>query len=454
MALIDRLGLKSGASKILINSGYLFFEKFLNLGLAFIVSIYVIRYLGPEKYGLWQYSVSLVALILPLGRLGTPHLAIRDLVLKDDDQSQKRKILGSIFTLMLSAGIVGAILISVIGFKVNPDKVVRILILIASTELIFQGFEVFDYWFQSKVLSKYSVIAKSVAQVLVTLLKVVFVFFDLGLILISATLIIGGVIRGFIYLYYYIREDESVLKWEFDKVYVINLLRNSWPLIISGLSLAIYMKIDQVMIRNILGDIEVGNYAVAAKLSEIWYFIPMSVISSVFPSIINSKKESISKYNKRMQYLYNILSFIAFCIAIPMTFLSDSIVKLLFGIEFIEAGTVLSIHIWAGIFVFMGVARSKWIVNENYQFYGMIFNVIGAFVNVVLNLFLIPQFGILGAAWATVISLALSGWLLALCVQKTRIAFYMNSKAIMNTILVFPVIKSVKQIYRDSYKKE
>lgn len=449
MSIPERFSLTKGAKKIFVNSGYLFFEKILNMGLSFIVSIYVVRYLGPEEYGLWQYSISLVALIMPLGRLGTTHLAIRDLVLSSNEE-RKCEILGTVFTLMFITGIIGAIIISFIGSQIETEKVVIVLIIIASTELFFQGLEVFDYWFQSKVLSKYSVLAKSAAQVTVTLLKLFFVFFDLGLILISFTVVIGGIIRSTLYIYFYLKKNESITKWKFDSFYAKNLLKNSWPLIISGLSLAIYMKIDQVMLRNMVSAVAVGNYAVAVKLSGIWYFIPMSVISSVFPSIINSKKDSLRKYNNRLQYLYTILVFIAFIIAVPMTFLSDFLVQFLFGSEYIDAGKVLSIHIWAGIFVFMGVARSKWIINENYQFYGMLFNIIGAVTNVLLNLIFIPKYGIVGAAWATVISQALSAWFLAIFVKETRIAFFMHSKAMLNTILLYPVYTSIKEVYEEA----
>ena len=173
----------------------------------------------------------------------------------------------------------------------------------------------------------------------------------------------------------------------------------------------------------------------------------MVVISSVFPSIIRSKNESLKKYYNRLQQLHSVMAAMAIFIAVVITICSQFLVVVLYGEEFSSAGIVLSIHVWAGIFVFLGVVRSKWIVNENYQIYGMIFNLSGAIVNILLNVFFIPRYGILGAAWATVISQALSATFLAILFHKTRVMFFMHIKSITGVLLLFPAYKDIKEIY-------
>jgi len=442
------MNFSSEFKKIIRNTGFLFGEKVINMGLGLFVGIWVARYLGPEDYGLLQYAQSLVALVAAIGTLGTTQIVIRDLVAKPKER--EGQILGTAFFLMLIAGFFTALFIIGIGFLLNNDSLTRLLIIICSVTLVLQAFQVFDYWFQSKVLSKYSVYARTIATVIVSILKVGFIILSLNLVYFALAVIISGVISTSIWIFNYKSLGKKLSSWSFDSQYAKILLNDAWPLILSGISVAVYMKIDQVMLKSMVDANAVGNYAVAVKVSELWYFIPVTIASSVFPSIINSKKDSIEKYHRRLQYLYDVMAGVALIIAIPMTFLSDLVIQTLFGSEYVLAGGVLAVHIWAGIFVFLGVARSKWIINENYQFYGMIFTVTGALSNVVLNLWLIPISGIMGAVWATVISQAISAWLCAGIIKNTRIAFIMHTRSIVNAILIYPAIRSIKNIFREA----
>jgi len=163
------------------------------------------------------------------------------------------------------------------------------------------------------------------------------------------------------------------------------------------------MKIDQVMIKEMLGAEQVGHYAAAVRLSEAWYFVPMAITSSVFPAIINAKKQSEALYYQRLQKLYDLMVWLAVAIALPTTFLAPWVIRVLYGEAFLPAAGVLSIHIWAGVFVFLGVACGRWFLCENYikkNFYRTLF---GMVINVVLNLILIPAYGIYGAAIATLL---------------------------------------------------
>jgi len=418
------------------------------MGLSLLVGIWVARYLGPGDFGLWQYANSLVGLVTTVATLGTTNIVIRDLV--NEPEEEEDRILGTSFILMLGAGAVAAIIIIGVGFWLNNETVTRWLIVIASVNLILVAFNAFDYWFQSKVLSKYSVYARTIAQVVVSVLKVLFILLSLSVIYFAMTVIVGGILRSIVWLYSYEKQEKKVTNWGFDPDYAKGLLKDSWPLILSGLSVAVYMKIDQVMLKSMMDANAVGNYAVAVRVSELWYFIPMTVASSVFPAIIQSKKDSIEKYHRRLQYLYDVMAGMAIAIAIPMTFLSDWLIQLLFGSEYALAGGVLAVHIWAGIFVFLGVARGKWIINENYQFYGMVCTVSGALANVVLNIWLIPLLGIMGAAWATVASQAIAAWLLGYFLQEIKISSKMIAKAIISSILIYPCYKSVKNILKEA----
>jgi PST family polysaccharide transporter len=215
-----------------------------------------------------------------------------------------------------------------------------------------------------------------------------------------------------------------------------SLLKDSWPILLSGISIMIYMKIDQIMLGHMIGDKAVGIYSTALRISELWYFIPVVLVASVFPAILESKKRSEKEYYKRLQILYDVMVVTSVGIALPMTFLSTSIVTLLFGEAYHEAGTVLSIHIWAAVFVFLGTASSIWFTAENRQALSLQQTVIGAFVNVALNLWLIPVYDVAGAALASVLSYAIAGLFADLIYKETRKIFFMKVRA-LNPLAIY-----------------
>jgi len=158
------------------------------------------------------------------------------------------------------------------------------------------------------------------------------------------------------------------------------------------------------MIKETLNNEAVGQYAAAVRISEAWYFIPIVITNSLFPSIVNAKKQSEDLYYTRLQNLYTFMVWMAIAVAVPMTFLSGWIINVLFGSEYSQAANVLKIHIWAGVFVFLGVAFSKFLISENFTKKAFARTFIGAIMNVSLNYFMIPKFGISGAAIATLLS--------------------------------------------------
>lgn len=175
--------------------------------------------------------------------------------------------------------------------------------------------------------------------------------------------------------------NSLAVKFERAKI----LLSDSWPLALSSMAIMVYMKIDQIMLGQMIGDEAVGIYSAALRFSEIWYFIPMTIVASVFPAILEAKIQNEELYYLRLQQLYNLMIMISLPIAIVMTFLSDWIVTIVFGVDYEQAGLVLAIHIWASIFVFLGVAGGQWYIAEN----KLVLSLQRAFVGAISNIFLI-----------------------------------------------------------------
>jgi O-antigen/teichoic acid export membrane protein len=400
-----KINLKSESfKKYFKNTFWLFTEKILRILISFAVTILVIRYLGPEEFGLLSYAISFYGLFSAISVLGLESISIRELV---RHPGSRDNILGSVFLLRLLGGIVTVILITLILFISGESTYTTILILIVSVSSIFQSFSVIDYYFRAEVKAKYSVYVMSMSVIITSAFKVLFIILSAPLIYFAFAFLIEFIVAAVGFILVYRHNKFNIINWKFHKGVALNLLKDSWPLILSGLVISIYAKIDQVMIKNILNSTELGYYATAVKLSEAWYFIPVALTSSLFPAIVKAKQVSEELYINRMQKLYDILVWMAIAIALPVSIFSGNIINLIFGGEFHTAAPVLTIYIWAGVAVFLGVASSQYLINENYTKLSFFRNLIGMIFNVALNLLLIPKYGIIGAAVATLISYTL-----------------------------------------------
>ena len=397
--------LSPGLRKILGNVGWLFAERLLTMILAFFVGIWVIRYLGSENFGKLSYTTSFVALFSVIAQLGLNAIVIRNIV---QEEKAAPEILGTAFVLKLIASLLTIIIIGMAIWTFDTDPNVRWMTLIIAFSLMFSAFDAIEFWFQSQVLSGVLAILRSVQLIMSSLIKLSFIAFKLPLMAFVWLILAEQVVKVLGMLWVYPKYHQSMLGWRFNWSKGWQMLQDSWPLILSGVMITIYMKIDQVMLGNMANAQAVGNYGAAVRFSEIWYFIPMAVCSSVFPAILRAKQRSKEEYYARLQQLYDIVAWMALVIAVPMTFASVPLLTTLLGKEFAEAGTILAWHIWAGPFVFLGVARSNWLMAENLTRFSFLTTSLGAIVNVWLNFLLIPPYSGVGAAIATVLSYAVA----------------------------------------------
>ena len=425
----NRLESRQNLQKILTNTVWLFADRILRMGVGLVVGVWVARYLGPEQFGLFSYVLAFVALFGVFATLGLDDIVVRDIVRNPSD---KDEILGATFSLKLLGGLVGILLTTAGILLLRPnDRLTHSMVAIIASGLIFQSFDTISFWFQSQVQIKYVVYAKNGAFILIALAKV-------GLILSHASLIafawaaLAEIILGAVGLTLaYGANGHLVRAWRGSIARARSLLTDSWPLILAGLAIVVYMKIDQIMLGEMLGNQAVGLYSAATRISEIWYFIPVAIVSSASPSIVEAKAISDSLYYQKVDKLFRLMAVLAFSIVIPMTFFSGHIIDLLYGPEFAGAGSVLAIHIWAAVFVFLGVAQGPWTVNEGLMKLSLQRTVIGAVANVVLNLLLIPRIGVVGAAISTLIAQALSSCILNRFDRRTRRIFTLQMRALV-----------------------
>jgi O-antigen/teichoic acid export membrane protein len=412
-----------GFRKYFFNTSWLFVEQFLRILSGLFIGVWVARYLGPEQFGIFSYALAFTAIFAGIAKLGLDGIMVRELV---NHPEKRDTYLGTAFWLkILGAFLVMGVMAAIVPFT-NNDATTNLFIFIIAAGLVFQSFEVVEFYFQSQVLAKIVSICKVIQLVLSSFIKIYLVLKEAELIYFVLVTVFDALSLALSYFIAYKISKNSAFYKHFDLSIAKQLLKDSWPLIFAAIVVMIYMRIDQIMIKEMLGEYEVGIYSAAVRLSEAFYFIPMLITASLFPAILNAKKQSEELYKKRLQRLYTFMVWMAIAIALPMTFLADWLIVLLFGQAYQEAGQVLMIHIWAGIFVFLGVASGKWFMAENLQMLSFWRSFYGMVINVILNFVLVPKYGIQGAAVSTLISYFIAGFAFDFFNIKTRNVFFMK----------------------------
>lgn len=417
----------SGFKRYFANTSWLMGYRVLSMLAALFVGIYVARYLGPEQFGLLSYAVSFVGLFTAIATLGIDSILIRNL-LKTPEKSPT--LLGTACWLKIFGAFVMWFCIFLTIPYMRNDQQTNIMIAFIGFAVIFQALNVIDFYFQAQVKSKYVVLIQVSQLTISSIIKIVFVIISAPLEWFAGVYLLDGVVlaAGLFGLYSVLKGN--IKDWKWDYAVAKEMLIDSWPLILSGIAISVYLKIGQVMIKEMLDAKQVGLYAAAARLSEAWYFIPVAVASSVFPAIINAKLNNEDLYYQRLQGLYYLMVIIALLIALPVTFFSTWIISILYGDIFLPAASVLSIHIWTGVFVFMGVASGKWLLAENYMNKNLYRTILGMAVSIVANLMLIPRYGIYGAAVSALMAQASADFLYDIFDKETYPSLKMKIRAL------------------------
>jgi O-antigen/teichoic acid export membrane protein len=311
----------------------------------------------------------------------------------------------------------------------SSDQLTQILFLIIACGMIFQSFSVIDFFFKSQVQAKFTSCAQLFSLFVASIAKVALMALGASLVCFAWVTVIENALMAASLLFIYRARRLPILGWRFSTSTSIDLMRDAWPLMFSSMAIMVYMRIDQVMIKEMLDSVALGNYAAAIQFSEVWYFVPMAVSTSLFPAIISGREMNKELYYERLQKLYEFMVWIAVAIAILTTLLADPLIRALLGSQFAPAASVLKIHIWAGVFVFLGVSSGKWFLTENLTQLLFYRTLAGAILNVLLNFVLIPRYGIIGAAYATCAAQFCAAYLYDLLNRRTQVTFRMKTKA-------------------------
>lgn len=419
-------------SRYFNNTIWLLLEKGVRVIDAFFIGIWIANYLGPNDYGILSYSESFVYLFTAIAGLGLDQIVVKELVKTPEKRDQ---IIGTAILLRLLGFVaMASIMVPVIYFQGESETTIYV-ILFLSMAVAFQSFKIIDFYFQSEVKSKYTAICNIIVVSCLALFKVYLIIFDYSLIWFAFAIFLEWFLLAVAYLLIYKGQKLNPFKWKYDNKVALELFSKGKLLILGSVAAALYMKIDQVMIKEFMSEFDVGIYSVAVKLTSVWIFITVAITQSIFPSLVALRKKSRPEFIVRLQKLYNLLMKIALIACVLYTVLGSFLVKTLFDKDYIDSSELVVIYIWSIIFVFLSNASWGFYLNEGLEKLASFRLIFGAVINITLNIYLIQDYGLKGAAYATLISYAISGYFINYFFKSTRENFYLQTKSIINILI-------------------
>lgn len=410
-------------AKIINNIGWLFFDKIFRMGIGVFLGAWMARYLGPSQLGLLNYILAIMSFLMVIAGFGLNNIVVRDLV---KETSQANQILGSACLIQIITASLAFSILVILSCWLFDSTNSQLICIVLGITLLFKPLDVIRFYFEANTLSKYMVWVENSSFIICSLLKIILILTHASLLAIAAVFLIDSIIISLLILLVYTYNNQTILSWQISLDRIKHDLKQCWPLILSGLTIIIYMQIDKIMLGRMLDYKAIGIYTAATKISEIWYFIPMVIMSSVNPSLIQAKTINEQNYYNKLAFIMKLLVLISTFIALITTFLSPYIIQLLYGNQYHSSTPVLTIHIWSGVFVSMGVAASQWFILENKQLLAFYRTLLGAIANILMNIILIPLYGEIGAAIATLIAICCASFLFDSFSRQTRQIFWLK----------------------------
>lgn len=402
--------------KVFKNASWIIGCKIVQSLISFVIGMITARYLGPSNYGLISYAASIVAFFQPIMKLGFDSTLVQEFIYCPEDAG---KTLGTslVFNVIASlASIVG--ILSFVMLVNAGERETIVVCFLYSLILLFQACEMTQYWFQSQLMSKYPSIVALVAYILVSIYKIYILVTEKGIRWFVVVHVIEAIIIAGLLLILYKKIGGQKLSFSF--ALGRKMLRRSKYYIWSGLMVVIFQQTDRVMLKLMLGEAETGYYSAALTCVGITAFVFGAIIDSARPPILESRKTSEITYEKHLILLFSMITYLSVVQAIGMVLFAKPMVTLLYGTAYAPAAYILQISVWHVMFGYYGMARNVWILAEEKQEFLMGINLIGAAVNVVGNLLLIPVWGGCGAALASVVTQFCANFLLCYLIKPLR----------------------------------
>ena len=436
-------------SRILKNATWIIVCKIVQSILSFIIGTLTVRYLGPTNYGVVTYACSVISFLLPIMQLGLKHTLVQEIIRNPNSEGEilgTALILNIISSLFCMAGAIMFVSVANVG-----EQETIIVCALYSLVLLFQATEMTMYWFQAKLLSKYPSIATLIAYVVVALYKVYLLVTGKSVIWFAASYVLDFFLISIILLAVYkkLSNQKLSINWNIAR----QMLSRSKYYIIPSLMVVFYQHTDRIMLKLMIGDIETGLFSAAVACTGMTGFVFHAIVDSARTVILETKDRNPELYERRVAQLYSIITAFALTQSILMTILAKPIICLLYGEAYLNAVPMLQLVVWYDTFGYYGSVRNIWILAEEKQKHLTKINVVGALANVVLNACLIPIWGGIGAAIASVISQFFTNVLIGFIYEPIRRNNYLMLKG-LNPKVIISIASSILPLKKKKNEHE
>jgi polysaccharide transporter, PST family len=396
-------------------------DQIFRMGAAVLVSVYVARYLHPTGFGLISFAAAMSTLVTAIAQFGMFTIVVRELVRRPQDRAE---IVGSALVLRLVTGAISVLLALGATDWMRPhDSHTLLIVFIVAVVALPRAWDIIDYDYQARIEARPVVIARNVAFTAFAILRPLLVLVHAPVEAFAAAITGEQVLASILLAHRWRADGLSVGLRSATLRELRDMVVTTWPLVIANLSTIVYMRIDALMLASMIGDTGVGLFSAATKVSEALYFIPAAAVATVAPALTAAHRRSRVEYNRQLLRVTRTLVWLAIPIAVIFACSSHLIIVGLYGRAYAPAAAVLSIHAWINVLMTLNICSNQWLLDEGDFRVNMYQTLVGAAVNIGLNLFLIPRMGIVGAAIASCAGQVSSVMLMAAVIPKTRPLF-------------------------------
>jgi len=415
---------KSTRQTLAKNTFWLSFSMIISKIIKYFLIIYAARILGATEYGVFNFAIAFVALFNIFADLG-----VTSLIARETAKGEKSAIhISAAFTLKLLLTIATLALIVIASFLVPQAFGIRLTILVLAGYILINGFSVFFYnCFYGRQEMQYQSITEIISIALTTVLGIYLISLVSKSYFLAVAYLVGAIVGFLIISFIFRKKFGAILKLDFNKKEWRKIFNWSWPLALSGLFATIYTNTDSLMMGFWHLFSQIGYYNAAQKI-VVMAILPASLIAtSFFPALTKAHSD---QEKKKMQKLFDYQNIILMMIAIPITvggyILANGLILRVYGNEYQPAIEALRILILMGgiSYLIAPLSRALFIYNQQKRTFWV--TIWAALLNVVLNVILIPRFGLYGAAWASVATFSLSLILLSYYTQKLTLLKVLN----------------------------
>ena len=432
-------------NKVFKNASWIVCCKIVQVLIALVINTISARYLGPSNFGLLAYATSLISFVVPLAQLGLRNVLVEELV---SHPEREGKTLGTSLVMSVTASLFCfAGCMAFVSIVNAGERDTLIVCALYGISLIFQMTEMIQYWYQAKLLSKYTSMTSLIAYVIVAIYKVFLLISGKNIYWFAISYAFDFLIISVVLIVLYYKLGNQKLSFSFSLCK--RLFSRSKYYIVSGMMVTVFAQTDKIMIKMMLGNAENGYYSTAVTCAGLTGFVFLAIIDSFRPTIFASKAEDENKFKKSMSLLYSVIFYAGLAQSVVLTVFAKPIIHILYGEAYHASVLLLQIITWYTAFSYMGTVRNIWILAEEKQKYLWIINLSGAVLNVIGNGVLISVIGVAGAAIASVATQFFTNFILGFIMKPIR----ENNNLLLQGLDPRFCFKEIKHLLGGRFKK-